>query len=308
MKNRRTYTAKSPLIWCILAMLSLASCESNQKKNVWELIGEFGGAVRGIAIHPNGDVFVGIDDQGVYRSTDRGDHWLPTSLTVAVKSLTIRSDGTIFVGGTSDLYQSTDLGDHWTAAGYPLPYVWNLLPLDDDMLMAATYDGVYRSTDDGIHWTNMGLSDVRCLARHPNGSIFAGTLSAIFVSTNGGVSWIPNFGLGSTVWSLYSDSSGHMFLAGGFKGLYHSIDSGSTWNKVDTPFINTYVTVLTGDLGRTILVSKEFSGVFMSNDQGDHWIQLFGLEDPLVTALAMKSGSLFAGSFDGELFRTVPEP
>ena len=73
-----------------------------------------------LATNPNGDVFVGTQGGGVFRSTDNAETWtgVNNGLTdTNVQALAINSAGDIFAGTfSSGVFRSTDNGDTWTAA------------------------------------------------------------------------------------------------------------------------------------------------------------------------------------------------
>ena len=163
--------------------------------------------VRCFVFNSNGDIFIGTDTGGMYRSTDNGDSWIQINngLTASnVWSLAINSNEDIFAGAmiadfdTTDngVYRSTDNGDSWTQINNGLSGldVGCLAINSNGDIFAGTGvwyiegDGVFRSTNNGENWTqiNNGLTelDVHSLAINLEGYIYAGTVSGVFRSIN----------------------------------------------------------------------------------------------------------------------------
>ncbi len=143
---------------------------------------------------------------GVYRSTNGGDSWAPSSsgLPPDVNAFSMAVSGsTVILGSRNLVYRSVDGGATWTAAGAPAPsqtfLVYTLL-YDGSTLYAGTYgtggtatQGLFRSNDNGSTWTRVsnGIpsnTDVWSLAA-AEGRLFAGTRNGLFVSNDGGGSW-----------------------------------------------------------------------------------------------------------------------
>ena len=184
-----------------------------------------------LALSPNFDadgtaLLVSDQDQTIYRSTDGGDNWVATDLTLRpvdhwlAFSPDFATDGTAFAGGQNDdvVYRSTDGGQHWSAFGEGLPGAgsFGLAPSPafrvDGTAFLAHSAGVYQVTISGSHGTwnpvHNGLPRLRvsALDAGPPGAedLFAGTIffedvrSAQATPYNGnvhrstdGVSWQP---------------------------------------------------------------------------------------------------------------------
>src|ERR671935_229329 len=89
--------------------------------NFWaQTNGPQGGDAMALATNSNGDVFVGTQGGGVFRSTDNGDSWtlVDTGLTnTYVAALTVSPSGDVYAGTWGGgVFRSTDDGDHWAEA------------------------------------------------------------------------------------------------------------------------------------------------------------------------------------------------
>src|SRR5437868_7021535 len=81
--------------------------------------GPSGGTVRAIAVLGT-DLFAGLTNCGVFRSTDNGATWKPSSAGLPPNSNihTLAVSGTTLFAGTDDgIYRSTDHGSHWDSSG-----------------------------------------------------------------------------------------------------------------------------------------------------------------------------------------------
>jgi photosystem II stability/assembly factor-like uncharacterized protein len=189
----------------------------------------FAGAERGLSPCPCG--------HGVYRSTNNGFQWLPTSLTLGIGPMTTDLKGNVYAASDT-LYRSTDYGETWTqvSSGLTVPLVKSLAHSGDGALFAGTSAGLFRSTDNGDHWTISGLTGilVKTMAIHPLGTVIAGTDSGIFVSTNDGDSWSQaDSGLTRRgILSLTVDSSGYVYAGTSDSGVFRSVQPVSAVHEV----------------------------------------------------------------------------
>jgi hypothetical protein len=148
-----------------LLFLSAFICAANiiySQTNFWEQTnGPEGGTVFCSAISNNGDIFVGVNKHGVYRSTDNSNSWmrasngLPYGGTVTINDIAINSAGYIFVSTVEGIYRSIDNGKNWTVFGDGLDldsYYIDPLTINNDgyIFVGTQADGVYRSTESTI--------------------------------------------------------------------------------------------------------------------------------------------------------------
>ncbi len=125
-------------------------------------------------------------------------------------------------------------------------------------------DGVYKSSDGGLNWTNMGLTNSRYIGR-------------IVVDPNDGN-------------RLWVAATGVLFGTGGERGIYRSVNAGTTWSQVlfvsdSTAAIDLAIDPTKPDTlyaamwervrGLTYRQSGGLtSGIYRSFDGGDNWTQL----------------------------------
>lgn len=236
-------------------------------------------------------VFFAARRTGLYRSSDRGQTWLPafqslgletTLPTTAVAiSPNFSSDQTVFAAVEGNLLRSVDGGETWkyTELGQPAPLVSVLcLPPDfsrRDLLLAGTLDdGILRSTNRGATWQrwNFGLLDPHIFALNftQDGTIYAGTESGIFHSVNHGRAWREiDFPMEfAPVISLAAD--GEVLFAGTEQnGLYISQDSGGSWQQLAPDQIHGAVYQVMVDGFGVIAVLDD--SIYYSMDLGKSW-------------------------------------
>jgi photosystem II stability/assembly factor-like uncharacterized protein len=204
---------------------------------------------------------------GLYRSTDGGQIWTSafeslnlqdplTALAVAL-SPDFEHDANVFVGLNGGILRSFDGGQHWENAQVPTPPpIVTALAVspnfaEDGILFSATLeDGILSSVDRGRHWNawNFGLLDLNtlCIAISPDfandETIYVGTQSGIFRSTNGGRAWrevnLSSVGFDAVLSLALSPEFAHdgtLFAGTENEGLFRSKDGGQTWQRLGKP-------------------------------------------------------------------------
>jgi len=159
----------------------------------------------------DGTVFAGTLEDGVFRSNDRGGHWvawnfglLDLSIFALAVSPNFAPDDTLFVGTEIGIFVSANGGRAWREVDFPIDHAPVLsLALspgyaEDGIMYAGTEThGLLRSDDRGHSWRSVGEGQL-------SGSVNAITLAPAFpqrleiliqldgtvlVSHDGGTSW-----------------------------------------------------------------------------------------------------------------------
>jgi hypothetical protein len=153
---------------------------------------------------------------GVYKSTDAGATWNPTTLVFNLsdaktlsKILVNPTNGnTIIVGGRAGIYRSTDAGATWTQTSTAGVRDLEFKPGDASVVYAGGYGasaGFWRSTDGGATWTKNTVSMTTGVQRV---AVAVSSLNANYV------------------YALAAKTTSY-----GFEGLYLSTDGGTTFTK-----------------------------------------------------------------------------
>ncbi len=241
-----------------------------------------------IVINGSGRVFISTET-GVYVS-DNGV-WLQKNVGLTctfLQSISILSDGTIFVGGDQgEIYRSSNQGMSWlrVRTGESNDGVYALARSANDVIFAGTRGGMYRSTNGGAVWQeiNAGLlwdvwrtNEINCIAIDKD-LIAAGTArNGVYLSNTFGNQWyLANSPLinSSWVYAVAIDSGGHI-LAGTQKGLFHSTDRGSSWDSVLVK--GPIGSIVVGASG-SLLINND-DGIMRSTDDGATWKQTAPME------------------------------
>ncbi|MCC6396989.1 MAG: hypothetical protein IT282_08205 [Bacteroidetes bacterium] len=121
-----------------------------------------------------------------------------------------------FWAGTEDdgVWKSTDRGKTWSMSNSGLQhrtvYVIAIDPERPDTLYVGTFaGGVYRSTDGGVTWqqkaAGLSVQDIHalCVLTSAPGTVFAGTLNGgLYKSTDAGETWVFNSQEDAQVWGM----------------------------------------------------------------------------------------------------------
>jgi ligand-binding sensor domain-containing protein len=191
-----------------------------------------------VLIGSNGVIYAGTD-KGLSYSHNNGASWTNLHFD-PISSLAINSSGVVFVGQWYSGVWRWD-GTHWTPATTGLPEVSPVRSLIADssgqVWAAVQGSGVFRFSEADESWIpiNAGLTDpeVGCLAIDSSGNILTGTEDGGVFRYNG-TNWAAfNTGLPpkTGVWSLASNSSGHIFL-GTYGGVFRY--NGTNWAEAST--------------------------------------------------------------------------
>ncbi len=98
-------------------------------------------------------------------------------------------------GDIGTLYRSTDHGQHWTPSGNGLSGVVAALTANGPTLFAGTSTGVFRSTDGGSTWSLLNGTDGMSVQKmlHANGVLYVGTSqNGIYRSPDNGNTFLPS--------------------------------------------------------------------------------------------------------------------
>ncbi len=164
----------------------MSVCKTTDEGFTWtryNLSPEFGYAYA-IAIDPtNSDIVYAGGDPELYKTTNHGDTWSPSStgLTGYTYAIAMNPQNTsIIYAGTSDgIFESTDAGVVWRYNNLDDVYTIVIDPDSPDTIYAGTVNGMYRSTSGGSTWDSMGLDGERItsLGIYPDAYLYAGTYS-----------------------------------------------------------------------------------------------------------------------------------
>ncbi|HEV8264955.1 MAG TPA: hypothetical protein VGQ06_08375 [Gemmatimonadales bacterium] len=259
----------------------------------WRLIGPFRGGrtvgATGVPGQPN-VFYIGVNNGGVWRTTDYGRSWTPifdAQATGSIGAIAVApSDPNVIYVGSGEGLQRPDL---------------------------SVGDGIYKSTDGGQTWRHLGLQDGQQIPmiivdpRDPN-RVFAAVLGhpygpnperGIFRSTDGGATWDKvlykdeNTGgmdlafdpanpqtVLAVLWSARQAPWEAGWVLSANNGLYKSTDGGTTWRQITTGLPGAQDGLGRIGLGTSVseparmyavVGARSGGGLYRSDDGGESW-------------------------------------
>lgn len=235
---------------------------------VWVSTGPGGAVVQCLAADPStpGTVYAGVDQGGVFKSTDGGNAWRAfnvalTQLDVISLAVSAGDPNTIFAGTLNGAFASYDAGASWAPAPGGLP----VAAIDSIVFDASAPSRAYAVSSSG--W----------LGR----------------SSDGGASWqsiaTEAVNQGPRVIAIDPTHGSTVYLGTANNGVYRSDDSGATWTARNTGLTNLHVSALAVDptAPSTVYAGTVNGGAFRSLDRGGSWsASSNGLSGSNITALA----------------------
>ena len=272
--------------------------ESHDRGKSWAAVDgvrDFG--VRALAAAPSKPSrFVAGTMHGLMLSDDSGKTWTrisdPQNLEMqAISAVAVDSkDPDIIYAGTSHLpWKTTDGGKTWQSIHTGMIddsdvfsiYVDTSEPSD---VLASACSGIYASNDRGDLWHKLlGIPNTsrrtHVVREDPlsGSTIYAGTTTGLFRSLNRGTTWKT---LTDTQVNHLAFDPAHpqnMYLALEYEGIGKSINGGDQINLINHGFVDRVISWVTvsGDNFVAIETQEgETTGIFVSSDRGQSWVQL----------------------------------
>lgn len=262
-------------------------------------------------------------------ASDLPKGWIPVALhnqDETISAFVLTKAGTIVAGTSAGILLSEDGGETWQEPGVvegDKAAVFSLTTDESGVLYAGLSKyGVLVSADNGKTWklNSKGLeqggprSSYAILASGPN--VLKGTHeSGLYLSSDKGMSWQPSnrgipFNLSTSrmvsVTQLVSNDKTAYALTD--LGVRYSHDHGRDWNKPRHDGIERLGYMLSLAVkGDTLYtgVGTSGKGVYYSINNGESWVHM-GLQEEEPSALYVdKIGNLYAGTGDGQVYRTA---
>ena len=273
-----------------------------------------------------GTLYAGTERSGVWKSTDWGTSWAPSSTNIVpaqIFSLAQSADGkTLFAGTSSGLFLSPDSGNLWlpgTAAQLGIVLSIAPDPTRHPFVFAGGANGqVLRSEDGGWSFANasngLPAENIISLVTAPWEKTYAITGNGgVFATSDNGLNWFPastNVQEPASAiaadpvrpWILYLGTSGG--------GIYKSESGSLDWTARNTGLTSPYVfAVAVNPADPQVVYAGTFDGVFKSTNGAASWTrQSTGLPAGSVTAIlvdATSSNVVYASVQDSGIFRSA---
>ena len=262
-----------------------------------------------------GDIYVGTEYGGVFRSDDKGNSYQYLGFDDSdVEVIAVNEIDDVFVGTSAEgVFRSNNRGESWTQVNSRLgtgSWVWGFAFPDNGDILAGITGGVFRSSDNGETWKPSGLSEytVRWFTKTLNGDVLAGTRTGgIFMSNDNGKTWsltTPETIELDTV-RLVTASDGTIYASTWGQGVYRSLDNGNTWGNVSPETFDPRINFVVIDSSGDLYTSAENDGMYSSPDGGESWERIFGALPYRSKALHFtENGHVFSGHWGSGLFHS----
>ena len=133
--------------------------------------------------------------------------------------------------------------------------------------------------------------------------LIAGSMGGAYISPDYGSTWtfISFCSVGTTVKALCVSGT-NLFAGTDNEGIFRSTDNGMTWTAVDSGL--TFKDINTIAVSGNTLLAGSSGGVFRSTDDGISWT-FFVLEHKIVTAITSTGDTMYVGTNDGDVYRSL---
>jgi len=269
----------------------------------WHTIkGLHGKSIRAFAVAPsNSAVLVAGALDGLYRSNDKGANWQRISPEndaeiKNIESLAIdpRNPNVIYVGTWHLPWKTIDSGHTWISikkGWIDDSDVFSIVldPRNPDRIFASACTGVYSSDDAAGRFQKLkGIPNsarrTRKLYLHPSDGniVFAGTTEGLYRSIDAGRTWKLISARNVIVNDIVVDvrRPGRVLLATDRSGIMRSENGGRSFLPSNRGFVHRQVAGLLVDhhnpaaIYAGVINDKDFGGVFVTSDTGQHWKQI----------------------------------
>src|SRR5438067_4977408 len=180
-------------------------------------------AIKGSAIYAT--VGLGLGGNGVWRSTDNGNTWQVVSSPIENGGKIIVSDNAIILAEDNFIWRSTDDGASWDVVEQFALTGISSFAKAGTKLFGAARTGIQTSTDNGASWTFEPFSDGAFSFSSNGSTIYLGSASKVFRSTDLGTTWIDmsnGLGNGGIEALLYDGSTLFAGTPADAVGIYRS--------------------------------------------------------------------------------------
>lgn len=292
----------------------------------------YGSVPTSICFSSASTIFMGSDNDGVFRSQDSGNTWTLKSaglLAGAGQDIVVTNSGRIIYLSNyrpKGYWTSTDNGVSWSFVTIG-NYFRKILKLSDGTIMLYSGGPDYRSKDDGASFSKINDLYVNAMVEDASGKLYGADYNAIFVSVNQGENWTnlnaSVTGLPANYYSYYiaiDAANSNLFV-----WLYNYAESKDQLYKV--PVAGGAATTITGgpwekgdsNIGvKNVFVSEDNlyiaagDAIYESGDGGDTWSiigfsgqRVFPIEGGLCVS---QSGSLYITQDEGKSWNSTTLP
>lgn len=268
----------------------------------WSPLGPYGGVITSVAVSKDG-IYAGTEGGGVFFSSDGGKKWEGRRKgleNIFVESLTVASDGTVYVGTRNGIFKSRD-GKVWE----PLPSIpkgsaVKSMTFDSEGNLHASLwgSGVFIcKKDSGCTNPTKELSSpfVNSILINENGDVIAATEGGVFLKPKGDEKWrLGGLQDYMIVPAIAFDSRGVLYAGTWASGIHYL--GKDEWHFRNMGVASSMVATLVRGHDGNLYAGTE-GGASVLVQGADIWSP-FGLDDIFVKALGFGyKGEVYAGSY-----------
>jgi ligand-binding sensor domain-containing protein len=306
-------------------LLTLAAPGAYCADMIWSASGgPGGGSINTLVIDSQNPstIYAGTSGSGIFKSTDGGAVWSPSSLInayISALSIDPQNPSTLYAGTNGGgVYKSTNGGESWSVTGLADAYIEVLMidPQSPAILYAGTNAGIYKSTNAGTTWSSSGLASahIYALAVNPDNAsiLFAGVgVNGVYKSTNAGATWASVGVSNSSIYSLAINPQNPSTIYAGTSGseVYKSTDAGNSWNYNALPASSIFALAIDPQ-NPSIIYASTYSteaAIYKSTDASASW-KPGGIAETTAFALAINPinpASIYSGTYGSGVFRSI---
>lgn len=264
-------------------------------------------------------LYVSFVDHSAYYSLDNGVKWIPiNSVSTPQSWLDMEAKGdTLYVVNKTGFFTSYDRGKVFVPnTVISLSNLTNAaivgIAAHKDSLYVLSTAGAALSTNHGLTWKKVAASSKRVGdVQHYQGLVYMAATEGVFVSSDGGKSWLlKSKGLSGTEFYQLGFSGSKVYVASN-EGLFVSNNQGgSWWNLTST----TTQKMAAGPLNvhsfaidqSTVYAAIRQSGVYKSENNGGEWLSLNQeLSGEDIHAIATFKDTVIVGDALGDLYFSI---
>jgi photosystem II stability/assembly factor-like uncharacterized protein len=236
--------------------------------------GLFNKQVFRLNVNSNDDIFIGSENEGIFRSKDMAENFRQVGLPISgIYNIDFMADSIIVCGTVSGVQTYNRFTGEWKNIG--LQAVLAVETTAEGELLAATNGGgLFQSTDMGASWINICQTPFVLNVKKINNTILAATDTGLIRSTNNGLNWFSTpVKSGVENCAIEINANGDIWAVGNVGRIFKSTDNGVTFllnNILDFSLVdrnNLFVKHNKIYLGE--LVTNSY--IFYSIDYGNTW-------------------------------------
>lgn len=219
-----------------------------------------------------------------YKSTNAGESWQSFGITIEAEVLALDpfDHQVLYASGPSGLYRSNNEGLNWTRLRSDQFKDIVFDHTQQGILYIGGEERIFKSINNGASWTRAdaglnGILQVLDIDPLASGTLFCGTTSGLFKSSDGADTWMAtNLKIPVLSIAIYQQNP-KLLYACDQESLYKSNEGGVSWNKVMIIPSLTHPTFEIGSVkidpgnSNIIYLTTTESGVLKSEDAGTKW-------------------------------------